>query len=162
MKPCQRCGQPASVHFCYPKAGQEPAEIHLCAACAEQQNLIVGKELQLSAIVQIMVSKQTPEVADQLTRLTCPACGLKYGEFRTLGRLGCAHDYEAFKPGLLPLLERIHRKTAHVGKRPKRRPRATLTEIAALRKELRQAVDREEYERAAQLRDLIKQKEHAG
>lgn len=162
MKPCDRCGQPASVHLCHPKGGHEPVEIHLCAGCAEQQNLVVGKELQISAIVQIMISKHGPDVADQLTRLTCPACGLKYGEFRTQGRLGCPHDYEAFKAGLMPLLERIHRKTAHVGKRPKRRPKATLTEIATLRKELRQAVDREDYERAAQLRDLIKRKEHAG
>src|SRR4029079_17119303 len=108
------------------------------------------------------ISKHGPEVVDQLTRLTCPACGLKYGEFRTPGRPGCPHDYEAFKPGLVPLLERLHRKTTHVGKRPKRRPKATLSEITELRKELRQAVDREDYERAAHLRDLIKQKEHAG
>jgi protein arginine kinase activator len=162
MKPCDRCGQPASVHLCHPRAGQEPVEIHLCELCAAKQNVIVGKELQISAIVQVMISKQGPDVADQLSRLTCPVCGMKYGEFRTQGRLGCPHDYEAFKPGLLPLLERLHRKTGHVGKRPKRRPRATLSEITELRKELRRAVDREDYERAAQLRDLIKHKEHAG
>jgi protein arginine kinase activator len=162
MKPCDRCGQQATVHLCHPSAGKEPKEIHLCSECAQNQNLIVGKELQLNAIVQIMISMHVGEAADVLTHLACPVCGLKYMEFRTLGRLGCPHDYESFRSGLVPLLERIHRKTVHIGKRPKRRPKASPTDILELRKQLREAVDAERYERAAELRDLIRHKEKDG
>ena len=162
MKPCDRCGQQASVHLCHPVAGQEPKEIHLCQDCAQQQNLIVGKELQLNTIVQMMISAHVGEAADVLTHLACPVCGLKYMEFRTQGRLGCPHDYESFRSGLVPLLERIHRKTVHIGKRPKRRPKASPSDILELRKQLREAVDTERYERAAELRDLIKHKEKDG
>lgn len=162
MKPCEQCGQPATIHLCHPQSGQEPLEIHLCSGCAEKKNLLVGKELQISAIVQMMMSKYGGEGAEKLARLACPTCGLHYTEFRTQGRLGCPHDYEAFRTGLVPLLERIHQKTVHVGKRPRQRPQATMAEVLALRQQLREAVNHEAYERAAELRDLIRQKEHNG
>ena len=162
MKLCQRCGQPAIIHLCHPKAGQEPLELHLCAPCAEKENLLVGKDLQIPNIVQIMISKYGGEASEKLARLKCPTCGLHYTEFRTQGRLGCPHDYEAFRPGLVPLLERIHQKTVHVGKRPKQRPRVTMAEVLNLRQQLRDAVNQEAYERAAELRDLIRQKENNG
>ena len=98
---------------------------------------------------------------DELAGLTCPACGLKYGEFRSDGRLGCPHDYEVFRAGLAPLLKRIHRAGQHVGKSPRRDRQATQRhqELIGLRRQLREAVDEERYERAAQLRDLIRAKE---
>jgi protein arginine kinase activator len=91
-------------------------------------------------------------------------------EFRADGRLGCPADYELFRAGLLPILQRIHRATCHVGKVPRRRaaaPPASTTEpravradeLLALRQQLRRAVETEHYERAAELRDLIRQKE---
>lgn len=162
MKPCQQCGEPASIHLSHPKAGKEPLQIHLCTACAEKQNLLVGKELQISTIVQLMVSKFGSEGSDSQSINACPTCGMHYTEFRTQGRLGCPHDYEAFRQGLVPLLERIHAKTVHVGKRPRQRPRATMAEVLTLRQQLRDAVQHEAYERAAELRDLIRQKETNG
>ena len=51
--------------------------------------------------------------------LTCPSCGLKYAAFRADGRLGCPDDYDAFRPALEPLLDRIHRGTRHQGKAPR-------------------------------------------
>lgn len=162
MKPCERCGQAATIHLSHPVAGQEPFELHLCSQCAEAQQLLVGKDLQISTIVQIMISKFGSEGAEKLALLSCPACGLHYTEFRTQGRLGCPHDYEAFRTGLVPLLERIHRKTVHTGKRPKQRPRVTESEMIVLRQQLREAVNQEAYERAAELRDLIRQKELNG
>jgi protein arginine kinase activator len=109
-------------------------------------------------------------VTEELARLNCPTCGLKYMEFRADGRLGCPADYELFRAGLLPILQRIHRATCHVGKVPRRRaadpppgppaPGAGRAgELLALRQQLRRAVETEHYERAAQLRDLIRQKE---
>lgn len=162
MKPCEKCGEPASVHLSHPVAGQEPVEIHLCTSCAEKENLLVGKELQISAIVQKIISKYGTEGIDKPGQLICPSCGMHYTEFRSQGRLGCAHDYEAFRPGLLPLLERIHRKTVHTGKRPRQRSQISPVELQELRLQLSEAVKLEAYERAAELRDLIRHKEHNG
>ena len=162
MKPCQQGGEPASIHLSHPKAGKEPLQIHLCTACAEKKNLLVGKELQISTIVQLMISKFGREGGEAQSMPACPTCGMQYTEFRTQGRLGCPHDYEAFRLGLVPLLERIHSRTVHVGKRPRQRPRATMAEVLSLRQQLLEAVQQEAYERAAELRDLIRLKENNG
>ena len=72
--------------------------------------------------------------------------------------LGCPHDYDAFKKALEPLIERSHEDNVqHVGKIPVRtgehvRKRQTL---ARLERELKLAIQEEEYEKAARLRDEI-------
>jgi protein arginine kinase activator len=81
-------------------------------------------------------------------------------EFRAVGRLGCPHDYEVFRTGLEPLLQRIHRAIRHRGKTPTRiLPAAHLAETVELRRRVRTAVDAEQYEEAARLQALLRQKE---
>ncbi len=79
------------------------------------------------------------------------AAGLK-------GQLGCPHDYEVFRSLLTPLIERTHEgATHHVGKVPTTAD-ATVqkqTGLLKLRRELQEAVEQENYERAARLRDEI-------
>jgi protein arginine kinase activator len=75
--------------------------------------------------------------------------------------LGCPHDYEAFRVGLEPLLQRIHRSLRHVGKTPKQRrlTSAEQSELLVMRTQLRAAIESEDYEEAARLRDLLREKE---
>ena len=157
---CQSCSSPATVHLTDIVNGQKK-ELHLCQACAEQQQFIKQEELNLPAILQALIGQHVGQLTDELSRLTCPACGIKYMEFRAEGRLGCPHDYDVFRPGLEPLLKRIHRASRHIGKTPQRRclSAATQAELVELRSQLRAAVDQEAYEEAAHLRDLIRQKE---
>lgn len=88
---------------------------------------------------------------------------MKFVEFRNHGRLGCPHDYEAFREELLPLLESVHGETKHAGKAPRRLPRAKSgqLELAQLRRKLQQSISEEKYEDAARLRDRIKELEDA-
>jgi protein arginine kinase activator len=156
---CQSCSNPATVHLTDIVAGQKK-ELHLCEACAEQKQLLKQQELNLPAILQTLIGQHIGQPTDELARLTCPVCGIKYMEFRAEGRLGCPHDYQAFRIGLEPLLKRIHRAGRHVGKVPRCRPNsAAVAELMELRGKLRVAVDNEAYEEAAHLRDLIRQKE---
>jgi protein arginine kinase activator len=156
---CQTCSSPATVHLTDIINGQKK-ELHLCQACAEQQQFIKHKELNLPAILQTLIGHHVGQLTDELARLTCPACGIKYMEFRAEGRLGCPHDYAVFEAGLRPLLQRIHRSERHVGKVPRQRNSAeTQAEFVKLYSQLRTAVDGEAYEEAARLRDLIRKKE---
>jgi protein arginine kinase activator len=157
---CQYCSNPATVHLT-DIVNKQKKELHLCQECAEKQQLINQKELNLPAILQTLIGQHVGQLSDELARLTCPACGIKYMEFRADGRLGCPHDYEAFRLGLEPLLLRIHRSSKHVGKAPRQRERAATwqAELVNLRQQLRTAVEAESYEEAARLRDLIRQKE---
>lgn len=157
---CQSCSRAATVHLTDIVNGHKK-ELHLCQDCAEKQQLIKKQELNLPAILQTLIGQHVDQLTDKLARLTCPECGIKYMEFRAEGRLGCPNDYEVFRAGLEPLLQRIHRAAKHVGKVPRHRHRnQTLqAELVDLRKRLRQAVEEEAYEEAAHVRDLIRQRE---
>jgi len=156
---CQLCASPATVH--YTKAVKNSVtEFHLCEACAAKQQIPSLGDLSLSAILQSLIGQHVGQQSEELSRLTCPTCGIKYMEFRGEGRLGCPGDYALFKAGLEPILQRVHRATRHAGKVPRRRrPPAHEAELLGLRQRLRKAVESEAYEEAARLRDLIREKE---
>jgi protein arginine kinase activator len=155
----QHCDSPATVHLTK-IVNKERQELHLCQACATK-HAPPSMELSLSSILQSLIGQHVGAVSEELSRLNCPTCGIKYMEFRADGRLGCPADYEVFRTGLVPILLRIHRATRHVGKSPRRRAgtNSAATELLDLRQQLRRAVDREDYELAAHLRDTIRQKE---
>jgi protein arginine kinase activator len=160
MNPCHFCGQPATIHYTS-LIGKKKVEQHLCEKCARAKGVvsegpIASAPLDLQALVQLVLGQHA---AADTKGLRCPECGLKYTQFRAEGRFGCPHDYDAFGGVLTPLLERIHRATAHAGKVPRRA--AGRTELADLRRELDDAVRGERYEDAARLRDLIRQREGA-
>lgn len=157
---CQFCSQPATVHLT-DIVNNQKKEVHLCQACAAAQQLIKQQELNLPVILQNLIGQHLGPEMDELARLTCPVCGIKYMEFRSQGRLGCPHDYRIFQLGLDPLLHKIHRATRHLGKSPRQGapPVDRLVEIAQLRRQLQSAVDAEAYEEAARFRDLLREKE---
>jgi protein arginine kinase activator len=162
MNPCHFCGQPATIHYTSIVAA-EKVEQHLCEGCARERGVIAADAtpaapLNLQALVQLILGQHPPPAADAGS-LKCPECGLKYAQFRADGRLGCPHDYDAFRDALLPLLERIHRDADHRGKAPRRA--AGRADLADLRADLNRAIRDERYEDAAALRDRIRQKEGA-
>jgi protein arginine kinase activator len=138
---CQRCSKPATLHITEVLGDDRFDELHLCEECGKKH--LHGPD---------------PEPADPAGR-QCDQCGIKFVEFRNAGRLGCPHDYDAFRDDLLPLLEGIHGDTAHHGKKPRRQPHAEAARrhLQQLRKQLAQAVEAEKYEEAARVRDQIRQ-----
>src|SRR5262249_1267666 len=159
---CQFCSNPANVHLTDIVGGKKK-ETHLCQRCAEEQKLVQKEELNLPAILQALIGHHAGPLTDELSKLVCPACGIRYMEFRNQRRLGCPHDYTVFRTGLEPLLQRIHRAGRHKGKVPRRRPvsPARQVELVELRRRLQDAVTAEAYEDAARLRDLLREKEAA-
>ncbi len=159
MLKCQRCPKQATLHITEVLGEDRFEEVHLCEDCAKkylyepQQKKAAGKPAG-----DLLAEAEEPDpVGDK----QCEACGIKFVEFRNHGRLGCPHDYDAFKEDLLPLLESVHGDTKHAGKTPRRVPRAkgAQLELAQLRRKLQQAVSQEAYEEAAQIRDRIRELE---
>jgi protein arginine kinase activator len=127
-------------------------ERHLCQQCAAQMKLPhVPSKPQIHHIWQLLGQVQKASKVEPST--TCPHCGMTLAEFRQKGRLGCAHDYEVFADHLLPLLERIHNATEHVGRVPGGR---VAPEDDSLERALAEAIAAEDYERAAALRDALR------
>jgi protein arginine kinase activator len=161
MQKCQRCQNPATLHITEIMGADKFEEVHLCEQCAPKY----FQEGQQKAAPGKALTKEAVSEGDEGTfgQQECPNCGLKFVEFRNSGRLGCPHDYQAFKDDLLPLLENIHGETRHVGKTPRRYPQTKKTEqeLTQLRGRLKQAVTREDYEEAAKLRDRIRELEES-
>lgn len=152
---CQRCTKAATQHITEVLTLEQFEELHLCEDCAQKYLYEPPKK-----------SGKSGSEADDLDEsavgsAACSVCGLKFVEFRNSGRLGCPHDYSEFREELMPLLENIHGETRHAGKTPRRLPEARKAhgELLQLRRQLLQAVTREAYEEAAQLRDRIRQLE---
>ena len=92
-------------------------------------------------------------------RETCPTCGATLKDFRDSGRLGCAECYRSFEPQLRDLLRRLHGSTHHVGERytaPGGEPVSEERSQQDLREQLRLAVETENFELAAELRDRLR------
>jgi protein arginine kinase activator len=156
---CQRCKNEASVHLTEGRGG-ERHELHLCANCARKCGLVFPEsspDPTLDAVVQNLIIANVGELVGELARLSCPDCGMKFMEFRATGRMGCPQDYRVFGQGLIPLLQRVHGATRHVGKTARQRLGA-MTRLN-LRSLLRAAIAREDYEEAARLRDQLRLKD---
>ena len=155
-KLCQVCGKrEAKIHFTELRDGKK-TEMHICEQCAHEKNMTMAFPAVLSQLVKGgPVGRETTEAVPA----ACPSCGLAYAEFKAKGRLGCPRCYAAFGPVLIPLLEKVHGAAAHRGKTPERVKGALANrrEIQEIEEQLAAAVAGEEYEKAAQLRDRIRQ-----
>ncbi len=172
---CAYCSRPATIHITEIINGTAK-EVHLCEEHArryiagETEGFEEASQPQGSGSIkpkehlQMLAAKPSEGELARLDKRSCPACGITFREFRRSGRLGCANDYEVFKEELVPLLENIHGAAQHCGKAPQRAPQTVLrtSELLKLRKQLRDAVEREDYEKAAELRDRIRELEQQG
>lgn len=163
---CLKCEKPATFHITE-LTGGKPQELHLCEEHAreyltESDNEPAGGSNLTGALAQQLVGGTAEELA-RLDQQACPICGITFFEFRNQGRLGCPHDYICFQKELDPLILNIHGESAHVGKRPSRSPLNTdrQTELIRLRREMKEAIQGEDYEKASQLRDEIRQIERS-
>jgi protein arginine kinase activator len=156
---CQKCHNPATLHITEVLSDDQYEELHLCESCAQKYLYEPqGKGGKATAVESVAEGEE-----GLFNQHECPMCGLKFVEFRNTGRLGCPNDYQEFREELLPLLENIHGEVRHCGKTPRRQPqnKQQQAELIQLRNRLKQAVTREDYEQAAQIRDRIRQIEES-
>ncbi len=163
---CERCKKAqATFHLTNIDRSGSRSERHLCDRCAQEEGMLQQQKvsIDLNEVLETFIAGTKAGAAD-LSQLVCEQCGISYVEFRNQGLLGCPHDYDAFKEPLTRLLERTHGgATHHTGKAPKalgvsHKPQE---DIRRLKRQLDEAVAGEDYERAARLRDKIRELEGA-
>jgi protein arginine kinase activator len=162
---CDECRKhPASVMVTRIVDG-EKTESYLCQDCARKQNEIGFFPDSGFTLHNILAGLFEPEVVFPSSlspnpKMRCENCGLSFSDFRRLGQLGCSECYTQFEAQLDPIIRRIHGDAQHTGKPVvKNRATALRGELEQSRRELREAVEHEKYERAAKLRDRIKELE---
>ncbi|KIL37150.1 hypothetical protein SD70_30975 [Gordoniibacillus kamchatkensis] len=163
---CQECGKkPATLHFTKIVNG-EKTEFHICESCAREKGELIpgtsgGFSIHnlLSGLLDFEPSQS--QSAAKVHKLRCDNCGLTYSQFSKLGRFGCSQCYESFSERLDPLFKRVHGNIVHTGKVPKRSGSIIQhkREIDRLKREMMSSIEREEFEKAAELRDQIKELE---
>ncbi len=163
---CQQCEKAATFHITE-LTGGKPQELHLCedharqylTSSASEPASVGGMAAALAQqMAQQMAIGQTAEELAQVDQQACPVCGMTFFEFRSHGRLGCPHDYTAFKAQLEPLILNIHGEAEHTGKRPRQSSASSQqrTQLIQLRRQMKEAIDNEKYEQASELRDEIR------
>ena len=165
MKKCRGCQKNATLHVTEIRDGNAQA-IHLCEGCAqgylsttdEDETEFADQETSTSSLAAKLDQLAGEDELDDLDHLVCPNCSITFAEFRAKGRLGCPQDYDVFGEELIPLVENIHAAQQHTGKVPRRAPDGSQRQyqLIKLRNDLRIAVEEEDYETAAALRDEIK------
>lgn len=153
---CEHCNQnQATIHLTQVING-EKTEMNLCAECAKECGAFTLGEMS-SLLSGLLEGGQ--ERAQSATALRCSRCGLSYGQFKQTGMLGCANCYKDFRKQLQPVLQRIHGRLQHEGHIPVTAGEGLQLRrrIEAKRREMQSAIDQEEFERAAKLRDELRE-----
>lgn len=163
---CDQCGSDDAVVHLTQIINNQMSTMHLCEKCAAEKGLEVAPESVNFPLTDFLAqmgegSASPDEPAEDVQ---CSFCGLTFQDFREAGRLGCPHCYASFESQLRGLLRRIHGSTQHLGKvylPPEPAATDVRRRLETLRRKLQRAVETEDFERAARLRDEIRTMEPA-
>ncbi len=171
---CDICGKKKATVHLTEIVDEQMSEMHLCEECARQKSSQMEQQFGLADLLAGLSDAGKPSSAkpEERSTLTCASCGLNYEDFRKFGRLGCGDCYVSFKEHLAGLLRKIHGSSRHLGKVPlsaARGPSSTGQGAAAvsagllpseniedLKRQLSTAIEAEDFEKAATLRDKIR------
>ena len=150
---CHHCDSQATVHLTQIINGQMH-KMDLCEGCAQEKGVTNPDNLSIGNLLDENPSKVDASTAS----MTCESCGTTHQDFKKGGRLGCEACYHVFRPVLEPLLDGMHAGVKHFGKVPSRSVKKKSDDDSEelLNKELKKAVEEENYEKAAKLRDRLK------
>ena len=168
---CQHCGKEQATTHIKRVINGETTEQHLCAACAKKlgfDSFLDDFSLSIPNIFAGFFGDSALALPGRPAE-RCATCGSSFEEIVRTGMVGCADCYQKFYDRLLPSIQRIHGRAKHAGKRPgapvvaDREPEAAPSaaptkeaQIAALQQQMQQAIESQNFEQAAVLRDNIK------
>ena len=158
---CDLCKQNvATVHLSQLVEGKTK-KIDLCETCSKAKGVDDPAMFSIADMLLGLGAAQELEQAATSSDLRCPNCGFTRADFKKTGRFGCSECYATFADGLEGLLKTMHNGTRHAGKVPQahRQGQDASDKVKGLQKQLKKAVESEQYEQAALLRDEIKRLE---
>lgn len=159
---CQECKKRESTIHLTQIVNNQKMVLNLCQECAEKKgfhNPFLGGTFPLGEMVAGMASGMVDKKAGSANSAKCPGCGMVFADFGKLGRFGCGQCYTAFKPQITQMLNRIQGATEHKGQMPFAAKVDLGSEVkkeSKLEQELRQAIAQEDFEKAARIRDQLK------
>ena len=156
---CEKCGKNLATTHIKTSINGVVESHHLCAQCAKM-SAAVQNQFGLEDLLGSFFGETVKAIPHSDKRKRCDGCGMCFDDIVQSGRVGCDRCYSTFLEQLLPSLQRMHGKAYHAGKKPRPTISAAPTreqKLESLREELKAAVDAEQFEEAAKLRDQIKE-----
>jgi protein arginine kinase activator len=161
--PCEQCHERDAVIHLTQIVNEQVTTLHLCERCAAEKGVDspgAAPKTPLGTFLAAMGQELPEQTTAPRNGDACPRCGGSLQDFRESGRLGCSDCYRSFEVPLRDLLRRLHGSTLHMGERYAEGggSRAALArpQAAELREQLRLAVETENFELAAELRDRLR------
>ncbi len=161
---CQNCSKHEATTHIKSVVNGEYTQLHLCTECANKLgygDVFSGFGLDFADLFGNFFSRPKSMTSGRTER--CASCGMSFEEIVKSGKIGCADCYEKFYDMLLPSIQRIHGKTQHNGKKVNavnenriKKEKTKEEIIEELKKEMQAAIDEQNFERAAEIRDKIK------
>lgn len=153
---CDVCQKAEATVFLTHLVSGKMHKVNLCQSCAKSKGLNDATAYQFAD--ELIALGQQKSIETERGALKCPVCGFTAIDLKKTARLGCSNCYEIFETALGPMLKSMHKGTSHTGRAPARLAgrRRNSEMLEALQESLRTAVDKEEYERAATIRDQIR------
>lgn len=151
---CNFCENSATIHLIQ-VINNQVNKIYLCENCAKTKGVTEFESFSFSNLFNRSLEK---EIFTRNELHACPKCGFSEKDCKKNGRLGCANCYQVYQAIILPLLNTIQKGNLHKGKIPKKifKHTSIIQKIKNLEKKLSKAIECENFELAAQLRDQIK------
>jgi protein arginine kinase activator len=156
---CDVCQTKEATVFLTQIVDGKMQKVNLCEACSKEKGVNDPTGFALADLLLGLGASQ--EIEKSPAALKCPVCGFTQADFKKTGRLGCSNCYTVFADGIAPMLKNMHKGTQHTGKTPAafHKIREHDEKIKALQDNLNKAIEAEEFELAANLRDQIRQVE---
>jgi protein arginine kinase activator len=159
---CDQCREREAIIHLTQIVNDQVTTLHLCEKCAAEKGVDspgAHAKTPLGTLIGAM-GKSSEQAPAPRSSDVCARCGATFQDFRESGRLGCPDCYRSFETPLRDLLRRLHGSTHHLGERYAEREPAALVvdqeQAADLREQLRLAVETENFELAAELRDRLR------
>jgi protein arginine kinase activator len=156
---CDVCGERDAVVKVTQVGEQGKTLVQMCERCAAERNIETTVSLSKNPLGEFLSDLQKQSSPSPVDTARCSFCNATLRDFRATGRLGCARCYTMFEPSLRDLLRRVHGSSKHLGRgyeSPEIAMNEEQTELHELRERLRRAIESEQFELAAELRDRIK------
>ena len=156
---CDVCQTKEATVFLTQIVDGKMQKVNLCEGCSKEKGVNDPTGFALADLLLGLGASQ--EIEKSPASLKCPVCGFTQADFKKTGRLGCSNCYTVFAEGIAPMLKNMHKGTQHTGKTPTafHKIREHDEKIKALQDKLSKAIEAEEFELAANLRDQIRQVE---
>ena len=155
---CDRCKKKEATVFLTQIVNGKMKKANFCEQCSQEKGMDepIGFAFP-DLLLGLTVAQEIGEAFEGAASLVCDACGLSQKDFKKTGRLGCSACYTVFKDEISFMLRNMHGSVMHIGKVPAKfvATHAKTEQLQRLQASLEVAIAKEQYEKAAHLRDEI-------